>query len=341
MINKPKSISFGKKTHDNTILDTNDDIPNSVVKDQEPDLEQKADIDPTYNVLSNDYTDHVFTFNNFDIRTLMESKKNLSALIYGKRRTGKTVLVRDLLYSIKDWYSDIYVFSQTASIQSWNFEYADKNNIYNGLDIPALEQIWNNQEKYIQLQMEMMPKGSDPSEYKKTLEHIVIVFDDVIADSQIRSSPIINNLFIKGRHYNIAVFILSQEFGGRYGINKVSRANTDLIISFYLNNENDRKSMVEQFLSTINKKNGEQIFKQITNEPYTVIVIANFETNLDPEKYVYKYKANPDVPKFSIPIKKKTKKTGNVIDPYLISKLRSTHPTLANQDGFIINFSDD
>jgi hypothetical protein len=104
-------------------------------------------------------------------------------------------------------------------------------------------------------------------------------------------------------HINIASIVLSQEFGGKYGLPKVARANEDLVISFFPNAEYDRELIIDQYLSTESKKLGEAILRKVCMEEYTAIVVANFKTDINPEEYIYKYKAKLKVPHFEIGIK--------------------------------------
>jgi hypothetical protein len=277
----------------------------------------------TFNMEENNQED--MQFKTLNVRELMKQTKNMSVGVFAKRRMGKTVLVKDLLSQIKDWYTNIYVFSQTASLQPWNFDYVPKENIINGMNIDKLNEIWKTQSDYINEEMKNKPKNADPSDYKKTLDHIVLVFDDVIGDPKIRNSPIFNDLFILGRHINVAVFVLSQEFGGKYGLNKVTRSNLDLIICFFPNAEYDRKLMVDQFISTINRKDGMSNLLKLTEEPYHSAVIANFITDHNPENYLFTYKAKLNVPKFTIETKKHKSKTMPT-DPFLISRLKRENP---------------
>lgn len=229
----------------------------------------------------------------FDILETMKDTHNFSCAVFGKRRMGKSILIKDLIHKTKSWFTEIYVFSQSSHLQPDLYDYCPKNNIFNNFNEEKLIEIWNRQERYI---MQELKKGRK----KKDLPVILIVFDDVIGDPRVRNSKIFNDLHILGRHVNFASIVLSQEFGGKSGLPKVARANEDLVISFFPNAEYDRKLIIEQYLSTKTKKLGEAILRNVCKEEYQAIVVANFMTEIDPEKYIFKFKARPKVPKFEI-----------------------------------------
>jgi hypothetical protein len=229
----------------------------------------------------------------FNIRKEMKDTKNFAMAVYGKRRMGKSVMIRDLISQIKDWYDEIFVFSETIDLQPDLFDYVPKKNRFNSFNQEKMREIWANQEYIIKTKMKQnVPKEKCP--------HILMIFDDVICDKHIRNSEIFNNLHVKGRHNCIASIVLSQEFGGKDGISKVCRANVDIAAFFYPNNAYDRELMVTQYLSTQGVKQGMALLKKICSIQYQTTVVLNFKTELGYKDYVRKYIANPNVPVFKV-----------------------------------------
>lgn len=233
-------------------------------------------------------------FKEFDLRKQFDGRRNLSCVIAGKRRLGKTHLLNWLLHSIKDWYSEVYIFSETLELQPTNFDFGYPNNKYNKFDEGALEDIWNKQKNYI---LDYTKNGSK----KESLNYICVIFDDVINDSNIRSSPMFNSFHTQGRHINLACFSITQTISTKWGFNSLILQNLDLFISFQLKNLYCRESLVERFLSNRNKNEGHEILNSITNEAYKAIVIDNTAISSTYEDFIYTIKApakNP--PKFKI-----------------------------------------
>lgn len=227
----------------------------------------------------------------FDILEDLKGRENFSMAIVAKRNTGKSVLMKDLCSKIKGWYDNVFVFSQSAHLQPDLFDYVPKENIFNGFDEEKLNEIWNNQHDKI---MRLKKAGI------KKLPKVLMLFDDIIGDPRVRSSKILNDFFIMGRHLHFGVMIITQEMGGKGGLPKVVRTNLDCAIAFFLNSEYDRKLFIEQYLSTKNKQIGEKLFDKICHQKYQCVVILNYITDPEPENYIRKYIANPKPPKFKM-----------------------------------------
>lgn len=235
----------------------------------------------------------------FDIVAELGDKiRNFSAAIFAKRRMGKTHLAKYLLYQTRKWFKEIHLFSKTAYLQPGEYDFVPKSNIYNGFVPEKITEIWTRQEAYI---LSELTKGRK----KEDLDIIMILFDDVITDGNIRHCPAFNDLFVCGRHTRIATIVLSQEFGGREGLPKCARANLDLMISFFPNGEYDRDLLVQQYLSTHpdprkSSKLGHALLRSLCDEEYQAIIVANFKTTLDIPSYVFRLKAPAKIPKFVI-----------------------------------------
>lgn len=234
--------------------------------------------------------------NRFDPSKEFKEVKNFSAIVLAKRRSGKSVLIKDILSYAKDNYKSAHVFSLTAHLQPELFDYVPKGNMYKGLDMERLDAIYNEQQKYIQKELQKKKK-------KEKCDHVLLIFDDVIADPNIRSNvsgKTFTNLFILGRHINLAVIVLSQYFGGKYGLNAVCRKNCDFIFSFIPSSEGDREILCKEHLSTKSYKHGQLILDQVFNEAYNVLCICGYKMSPNYEDYVYTYKASMDIRKYQI-----------------------------------------
>lgn len=239
---------------------------------------------------------NALNFSEFDAKKELKDTKNFSALIFAKRRSGKSVLVRDLLSKIHKWYESVYIFCETIEMQSDLYQFIPKQNRFSTFDEAMLEEIYNKQEK------EIMKLSSIHGEHRKpTFPHIMVIFDDFIGNAKVRTSPIFTRYAILGRHSNIAYIALSQEVGGKGGIPKPIRANSDLIICFMIESEYDRELIVTQFLSIHGKKIGDKIIKKVTyndEKPYQALIICNFKKTSNMEQICKTYNANLKIPDF-------------------------------------------
>lgn len=241
-----------------------------------------------------------YDFNNLPIGFTM--------IMYAIRRSGKTHLLAEIVHTIRDRFEEVFLFSNTAKFDQLGYNYIPRKNRYTGFDQPALSRIINDQETKVQLKMK------NPKNPNVKIPRRLLIFDDVVNDSEIRHSDDFNFLFVLGRHLcgdpqqlskselgDFSIAVLSQSVGGRFGIPAVARRNVDCVVSFFGHAETDRELIATQYGSVINAKIGDAIVKHITKEKYVAAVfdISNVSAR-NYEDYVYRYKAKPKIPRFLI-----------------------------------------
>ena len=205
-----------------------------------------------------------------------------SIIIYGPRGSGKTFLCSDLIYKMRDNFDLIYLFSNTAKLQKNVFDFIP--NKIEGYDEDVLQEIVTKQKNQVQL------SHSTGCDIKK----IIVVFDDVISNNKIRNSPILNDLYVSGRHLRITPILLSQSIGGKSGIPIVIRDNSDMVFSFYPSTIYDKKLIYERYLSMKDLKEAYQLIEDLTHERFSVMAIMNNKIcqSRNYTDYVYSYKAD-------------------------------------------------
>lgn len=226
--------------------------------------------------------------------------KNFSMMICSKRRTGKSVFMKDLLSQIYQNYADCYIFSNTIEHQEAIYDFVQKEKKVKGYNEELLQEIYSKQEYYVKSQMAKRPKNVDEAEYKKGLDHIMLIFDDIISDTGVRKSKVFQNLFILGRHINLCVIVISQYYSSLGGISIVARKNLDYIVSFFLDSQSDKEHLIDDFMSKNDRKEGLQLYTDITTQEYQCIILCNSVNSTNYEDYVFKYTARLKVPKFEI-----------------------------------------
>ena len=106
---------------------------------------------------------------------------------------------------------------------------------------------------------------------KKKLFQILIIIDDIAdAPEFTRKSPLLHQLYIRGRHSMISTITATQVYKV---ISPIVRKNvTDLII-FKLRNYADLEGIVEELGALTDKKILHNIYKQATAEPYAFLYV--------------------------------------------------------------------
>jgi len=232
-------------------------------------------------------------------------------LIHAKRFSGKTVLIKDIVYNNRNKFDEVYVFSKTGNFTPDKpFSYTE--NLYDHFDNELIGNIIETQKS------EKMKQLKNP---KHRVKKILLIFDDIISDKNIRKSKNgeeinhINELACNGRHYNITMILSTQILDAKEGFSTVVRKNVDYFITFKIFGESTLKMAAENFLSLFSLKEGKKIIQEITNKvDYNCIIVENYRSRQikSYEDFCFEYIANIDIPQFEF--QKKTLKKYHLND---------------------------
>ncbi len=249
-------------------------------------------------------------FKYFDpVRDIIKANVKDSAIVLvGSRRTGKSILIRDLYYKIHKYYEDVYLFTETYETNKTFWNFIDKKNVYKGIDEAALNRIWEIQERRIN-----ESKETD----KHKMPHVLLILDDIIGDnSSAKSSDFLCKVFANGRHACICVLLATQTMKK---ISKHVRGNADISIGFYFKNIDDKHDFVDENFSVDSRRLGCKILDSIVaQEDHTGIVCLNYLHTTDIERKITKYQASEKVPKETG--KRKMIISNHIEAPYKISQ---------------------
>lgn len=221
--------------------------------------------------------------------------ENAFIIIAAKRRSGKTHLTRHLIKPIAKRFSKAYLFSETSYLQDNPYDFVPRCNQYDGFKPDVINEILNKQKQIILSQKQLPEK-------RRKRNKVLLIFDDVIADPLVRSSPILKLLAIEARHADMTCVILSQSIAVRDNLKTIVLTNADIFIAFTLHDQRSRETAAERYLSIKGKKEGMVLLNSITTSaPYTAIVCDMSNPMIkDYKDYVYKMKCPNTKPKFKI-----------------------------------------
>jgi len=198
----------------------------------------------------------------------------LRMLAIGPSGSCKSVALQNMVLDIyKNCFSRVYIFSPSIDIDIiWDpvKDYIkkelkpskDEKYLFDHYDPKDLQKIIDQQYKIT----EYLKKQN-----KKTLFQILIIIDD-FADSPefARKSPLLHQLYIRGRHSMISRITATQVYKV---ISPIVRKNvTDLII-FKLRNYADLEGIVEELGALTNRKILHNIYKQATEQPFAFLYV--------------------------------------------------------------------
>lgn len=227
--------------------------------------------------------------------------ENFFVIVYGVRRTGKTHAVSTLLEQIKDRFDFAYLFSTTAHLHKGqkgelDFEMIREEAKFEGYQEEILERIMTRQRAV--LEHNNACKNKRDMKPNKTL----LIFDDFVHETKIRYSKVFTQLPVLGRHFELSVICLSQGYSqvASGGLNKATRQNADLVMTFLPRNSNDLERISEWYL-TKTKFENMWLTKSICQDEHRLMGIDLSQPHLvEFRDYVYTYKAPPEVPKYEL-----------------------------------------
>jgi hypothetical protein len=197
-------------------------------------------------------------------------------VIIGKPGTGKTTLIKSLLYEKSHIFPCGMVMSGTEDSNQAYSEIFPETFVYNGYKKDRVADFIDRQKK--------MAKPHLPNPWA------MILLDDCTDDSKFFMDVLTNNIFKNGRHYKM-LYILSLQYC--LDIRPVIRTNIDGTFILRETNLKNRRSLWENYAGIIPDFNMFcEIMDQLCND-YTALYIHNATQSTKLEDCLFWYRAKP------------------------------------------------
>lgn len=207
-----------------------------------------------------------------DIQQKKESE-GFKLIVIGKPRSGKSWLIRDLLYHKRNLIPSGIVFSGTEDSNSFYSSFIPGSFVYDGLDVEKIKDFVKRQK--ISIQYVDNPWS-------------LLLIDDCTDDPKILSTPLFQKLYKNGRHWQI-FFILSLQYA--LDIKPAIRNNIDGVFIFRDANLENRQRVYRNYAGIIPSFDLFQtIMDQITDN-YTALYIHNTSISNNWQDCVFWYRA--------------------------------------------------
>jgi len=209
----------------------------------------------------------------------------------GKRKTGKSFLIRDLLYH-KRSFPISTVISATENANGFYSEMIPSIFIHNKFSDELVGNVLKRQELVVGQNKDRKKQGAPLVD-----DRMVFVMDDMMAakNSWIRSENV-SAMFCNGRHYR-CLFMLTLQYV--MGIPPDLRNNVDYVFLLRENIHKSRKKLYDNWAGMFPKF---PMFESVLNEctqNHECIVIKNNALSNNIEECVFWYKAEPH-PNFNV-----------------------------------------
>jgi len=214
----------------------------------------------------------------------MSNLKNDSVVLFiGKRNTGKSVLVSDVMYHHKDLPVGV-VISPTERANQFFENFVPGMLIYDEFSPEIVQKFIERQEKITK------QANHEKKTYGKSnvIPNAFFILDDCLYDKSWPTDKNIRCLFMNGRHYKV-LFLITMQYP--LGIPPHLRTNVDYVFILRENQVKNRERIYQQYAGMFPTF---EIFSQVLDqctENYEGMVIDNKVQSNKLEDQVYWYKA--------------------------------------------------
>lgn len=213
----------------------------------------------------------------FDLTTI---KPDATVVCVGKRRTGKSFLMRHMMYMLKSHFKAGIVISETAEMNHFWQEFVPEKFIHNRYHGEIIQAVFERQ-KFI------LNQADKSDEQKEEEARFFIILDDVISDYQLRWDENFQRLFTQGRHYKIFVVLSTQYVKG---ITPTIRGNTDYVFMFKNLHGDSREALWKNY-GDIMTKDGFFTILDAYTEDNEALMINTSDSTMQAHEMIFWFKA--------------------------------------------------
>jgi len=208
-------------------------------------------------------------------------KPHRITLIVGKRGSGKSKCLVDLLYNLPPVDFVIGMAPTEETIDTFR-QFIPETCIYHSFNQNKVEQM-------IALQREMIRKKINRS--------FLLILDDCLYEKSVLKSTAMRELFLNGRHLHIAMIICAQYV---MDLSPDLRTNVDYIFAMRENIIANRAKLHKFFYGMFEKYEDFAKTMDATTSNFGSMVLDNTSKSNEIEDCVYWYRARIDVPEFKL-----------------------------------------
>lgn len=223
------------------------------------------------------------------VARLEEAKHFLANRIFcvvGKRNTGKSVVIRNLIYHLSSQIDFAVLVSPTASTREECAAFMPQTWIHSTYDADVIKGL-------IDVQKRATMRGK--------ARRVLLILDDLLYDNRLFKNEAIKEIYLNGRHLSITLIVSAQY---AIAIPPLYRSNTDIVVLLRDTARQNRKKLYDAFCGIFdNFEVFNKVFTDLTAN-YGCLVVNNcsksneIDDASDPP--IMWYRATLNLPRFSL-----------------------------------------
>jgi hypothetical protein len=189
-----------------------------------------------------------------------DTEGGLSIVVYGRRRAGKTFFTRWYWYHRRNFFDEVYVFTDTKGM---NFYDSVIPSVYvcDGWNPERLELILKRARKLWEKKQKTQKKGKP---------RILLWLEDLAGSEQVRYSDLLKGMYVKGRHYGITIGFNVQK---TTAVLPIVRINTDIAVVFVQQSQSEVEVIYDSYLSTtMNKRTATELINMYSQRDHALVI---------------------------------------------------------------------
>tara|TARA_B110001450_G_C17651616_1_gene493530 strand:- start:975 stop:1817 length:843 start_codon:yes stop_codon:yes gene_type:complete len=201
--------------------------------------------------------------------------------LIGKRNTGKSVLMRDLLYHMPRPDFVLAMAPTESTLQAFR-EFIPECCIYDHFNQDAVDRL-------VSLQRELVTQGK-----KRT---VMLVLDDCMYSKNVLRSKSMRSIFFNGRHDHISLICAAQYC---LDVEPALRSNIDYVCTMRETILNNRQRLYKNFFGQFPKFGDFDKVMCACTQNFKCLILDGTVSSNDPSDSVRWYKASSSVPEFRL-----------------------------------------
>jgi len=215
-----------------------------------------------------------------------------SVVVVGKRGSGKSVLVENLMYFKRHAASWLVLCPTLTSIRRYK-ELVGDGFVHTSMTEAELSGIYNTQTAAVQ---EVDVKYAHLPDEERPYPELVMVLDDQAYNKKLINSELMRQLVMNGRHSKITVILTLQYV---MDLQPAIRSNADMIFSLAENSATNREKLYNAFFSCFDTPaQFDAVFKLATADYGALMINTSRISTAD--KICARFVANPSLPQFIV-----------------------------------------